>query len=100
MPTTAQINTMVAAAAAAAEAAPATNGRAGELVDFIQACVTNGVDLVGPGFEGLTIRGGQVWFHSLDGKPTGVPTAARIKSALDVEAARRLHAALLAKFNP
>lgn len=74
--------------------APQRDAKATEVSEYIQACVNNGVDVVGQGFEGLKIKGGLVWFHSATGAATGVPDAARVKQALDAEAVTRLLNAL------
>jgi hypothetical protein len=70
---------------------------AGDVRDYIEAAAATDVEL---NAEGCWTRAGFVFFHSPDGEPTGVPTVARIKQALDLEALRRLKAHCEQKFTP
>ena len=70
---------------------------ASDVRDYIEAAASTDVEL---NAEGCWTRGGFVFFHSPDGEPTGVPTVARIKQALDLEALKRLREHCEQKFNP
>lgn len=84
----------------AARGPKAVAALADDVRDYIEACAVEGIDLTGGEWEGLFIKGGLVRFHSSNGQPTGIPTAARLIEVLDFEALERLKARFEQKINP